>query len=197
LAYMLEHARPTRAEATDIFHSVSSSADAIMLSGETAVGHYPVKAVEMMARVIINAEAYLWHQGAFCSGAATSKSHQSALPFGNAVARSTSLLSRDLMVHGIVVLSESGWTTVTVSSERPEAPILAVTSSEETCRRMNLIWGVIPVLAEVEDMGNHVALAKKLVQTYSLAKKGDPILLVQGFHRDEANNCPSIMVLKV
>ncbi|MDQ7059515.1 MAG: pyruvate kinase [Ghiorsea sp.] len=197
LESMIEHARPTRAEATDIFHSVSSSADAIMLSGETAVGKYPVESVAMMARVIINAEAYLWHQGAFCSGTGKTKSHQAALPFGSAVARSTSLLSRDLMVHGIVVLSESGWTTVTVSSERPESPILAVTSSEETCRRMNLIWGVIPVLVGVEDMGNHVALAKRLVQTYNLAKVGDPILLVQGFHRDEASNCPSIMVLKV
>lgn len=197
LESMIEHARPTRAEATDIFHSVSSSADAIMLSGETAVGQYPIQAVAMMARVIINAEAYLWHQGAFCSAAAKAQSHQSVLPFGRAVARSTSLLSRDLMVHGIVVLSESGWTTVTVSSERPEAPILAVTSSEETCRWMSLIWGVIPVLVEAKDMGNHVALAKSLAQTYRLAKVGDPILLVQGFHRDEANNCPSIMVLKV
>jgi pyruvate kinase len=194
---MIEHARPTRAEATDIFHSVSSSADAIMLSGETAVGKYTIESVAMMARVIINAEAYLWQQGAFYSGEGKAKYHQAALPFGSAVARSTSLLSRDLMVHGIVVLSESGWTTVTVSSERPEAPILAVTSSEETCRRMNLIWGVIPVLVEVEDMGSHVTLAKSLVQKYNLAKVGDPILLVQGFHRDEANNCPSIMVLKV
>lgn len=195
LESMIEHAQPTRAETTDIFHSVSSSADAIMLSGETAVGKYPVESVAMMARVIMNAEAYLWHQGAFFFGT-VNQPHQSTLPFGHAVARSTSLLSRDLMVHGIVVLSESGWTTVTVSAERPEAPILAVTSSEETCRRTNLIWGVIPVLVEAEDMGSHVTLAKKLVKTYSLAKMGDPILLVQGFHRDEAENRPSIMVLK-
>ena len=197
LESMIEHARPTRAEATDIFHSVSSSADAIMLSGETAVGKHPVESVAMMARVIVNAEAYLWCNGAFASADTREGHAQVALHFGSAVARSTSLLSRDLMVHGIVVLSESGWTTVTVSSERPEAPILAVTSSEETCRRMNLAWGVIPVLVEANDMEDHVALAKKLVQVYNLAKAGEPILLVQGFHRDEARNCPSIMVLKV
>jgi len=197
LESMIEHARPTRAEVTDIFHSVSSSADALMLSGETAVGLYPVEAVAMMVKVICNAEAYLWHNGAFASAEKVLEDQDMALPFGSAVARSTALLSRDLMVRGIVVLSESGWTAATVSSERPEAPVLAVTTQVGTCRKMNLNWGVIPVLIEEQEAIDHINLAKVLVQQYELAHHEDPILLVQGFHRDESKNHPSIMVIKV
>jgi pyruvate kinase len=197
LESMIEHSRPTRAEVTDIFHSVSSGADALMLSGETAVGLFPVEAVEMMAKVISHAESYLWHNGAFSSAGKVLEGKHVVLPFGSAVARSTALLSRDLMVRGIVVLSESGWTAATVSSERPEAPVLAVTTQVKTCRKMNLSWGVIPVLVEEQEAVNHINLAKTLVQQYELAHPDDPILLVQGFHRDESKNHPSIMVIKV
>jgi len=204
LESMIEHARPTRAETTDIFHSVSSGADAVMLSGETAVGSYPVEAVEMMVRVILNTESYLWNHGAFASsanlqndGGVQVSSSGEILRFGNAVARSTALLSRDLMVRGIVVCSESGWTTLTVSAERPEAPVLAVSSHAEVCRKMSLVWGVIPVLIECEPMENRAFLAKDLVERFRLASSGHSILLVKGFHRDENFNHPSITVLKV
>jgi len=196
LESMIEHARPTRAEATDVFHSVVLSADAIMLSGETAVGKHPVQAVRMMRRLIRNTESYLWHHGMFAIPGATEAYQQKSLPFGRAVARSTALLSRDLMVHGIVVFSESGWTTLTVSAERPEAPVLAVSSREETCRRMALIWGVIPVWVDDVESADHIERAKTLVKSYRLAGSGDPVLLVQGFHQDEVRNHPSIMVLK-
>jgi len=196
LESMIEHSRPTRAEVTDIFHSVSSGADALMLSGETAVGLYPVETVEMMTKVIRNAEAYLWHNSAFASAGKVLEGKHAVLPFGSAVARSTALLSRDLMVHGIVVFTESGWTAATVSSERPEAPVLAVTAQAETCRKMNLIWGVIPVLIQFQDAADYIEMAKALVQQYELAKHNEPILVVQGFHHDESRNHPSITVLK-
>ncbi|MDX8381039.1 MAG: pyruvate kinase [Ghiorsea sp.] len=196
LESMIEHSQPTRAEVTDIFHSVSSGADALMLSGETAVGLYPVETVEMMTKVIRNAEAYLWYNSAFASAGKVLEGKHAVLPFGSAVARSTALLSRDLMVHGIVVFTGSGWTASTVSSERPEAPVLAVTADVEICQKMNLIWGVIPVLIQAQDAADHIKLAKELVQQYELAKHDDPILLVQGFHHDEMKNHPSITVLK-
>ncbi len=195
LESMIEHSRPTRAEATDIFHSVSSGACGIMLSGETAVGVYPVAAVEMMSRVILHAEAFLWKKNAFASSEVV-KEHM-VLPFGSAVARSTAQLSRDLMVRGIVVLSCSGETAATISSARPEAPILGISPHAEACRKMNMLWGVIPVLVESCLPENQVDIVKTLVKHYDLATDGDSVLLVQGFHQDEELNHPSVMALKV
>jgi pyruvate kinase len=195
LESMIEHSRPTRAEATDIFHSVSSGACGMMLSGETAVGAYPVDAVSMMSRVILHAEAFLWKKNAFASSEVV-KEHR-VLPFGNAVARSTAQLSRDLMVRGIAVLSCSGETAATISAARPEAPILGVSPNAEACRKMNMLWGVIPVLVESCMPEHQVAMMKDLVKQYDLARDGDPILLVQGFHQDKELNHPSVMALRV
>ncbi|MDX8387778.1 MAG: pyruvate kinase [Ghiorsea sp.] len=197
LESMIENARPTRAETTDIFHSVSSSTDAVMLSGETAVGAHPVAAVEIMSKVIYNAEAYLWKNSAFASSALAQDNQQDVFMFGDAVARSTALLSRDLMVRGIIVISSSGATSATVSSARPEAPVLGVATQAATCRKMNLFWGVIPVLVEAEAMEDNIKLSKDVVAKHNLASKGDSILLVQGFNHNEELSHPSITVLKV
>jgi len=197
LESMIENARPTRAEATDIFHSVSSSADAVMLSGETAVGAHPVAAVEIMSRVIRNAEAYLWQNNAFATASLAQENIQDVLMFGDAVARSTALLSRDLMVRGIVVISSSGTTSATVSSARPEAPVLAVAMDAAICRKMNLDWGVIPVLVTEDEMSDLIALSKDVVKRFDLASEGDSVLLVQGFNHDESLSHPSITALKV
>jgi len=196
LESMIVHARPTRAETTDIFHSVSSSTDALMLSAETATGLHPLLALETMDRVIRYAEAYLWKNSAFGS-AVLEKSTQDVLPLHEAIARSTAMLSRDLMVRGIVVLSRSGVSAAAVSSGRPEAPILAVSSDAAACRRMNLLWGVIPVLSSEDEMADMASLSMRLTQMYALAEKGDTILLVQGFHADRDKNRPSVTVLEM
>ncbi|MDQ6983670.1 MAG: pyruvate kinase, partial [Ghiorsea sp.] len=195
LESMIEHARPTRAEATDIFHAVSGGACGVMLSGETAVGGYPVESVEMMSRVIFNAEAYLWQKNAFALTDITPDGE--ILPFGSAVARSTAQLSRDLMVRGIVVLSCTGVTASTISSARPEAPILGVSPNADACRKMNMLWGVIPVRVKTCLTDNQIELAKMLVKEFGLAQEGDSILLVQGFHEKDERNHPSVTALKV
>jgi len=197
LESMIENARPTRAEVTDIFHAVTSSADAVMLSGETAVGAFPVETVAMMVRVIHNAEAYLWKNGAFSLSTHAQETQDNILSFGDAIARSTALLSRDLMVRGVVVLSKSGITAATVSSARPEAPILGVSITASACRKMNILWGVIPVLTNENEIQNHIKLAKDTAKRYKLATTGDSILLVQGFHYKTSLNHPSVMALEV
>jgi pyruvate kinase len=193
LESMIESSRPTRAEVADVSHTTFSGADAIMLSAETATGDHPVAAVAMMSRIARQAEAYMWREGAF--GRLEEGDSAPPIPFGDAVARSTAQLSRDLLVRAIVVTSESGMSATTVSAARPSAPVLAVSSRAEICRRMNLMWGVIPVEAAPLDLAQPVALARELVREHALARPGEFILLVRGFHADPLRSTPSITVL--
>lgn len=196
LESMIEHARPTRAEVSDVSHTVLSGADAIMLSGETATGKHPVLAVEMMNRIARQSEAYLWEQGAF-GGFDLQDRGAPPIPFGDAVARSSAQLSRDLRVRGILVISHSGMSAATMSSARPAAPVVSISSSAASCRRMSLMWGVVPHQVEDEDLSDAIAMARQRTQLLGLAKSGEFVLLVRGFHADPVMNTPSITLLRV
>ena len=196
LESMVSNSRPTRAEVTDVSHSVAVGTDAVMLSAETAVGKYPVEAVEMMDRIARQAEAHLWRQEAFGS-LTLSGDDMPPIAFGTAVARSTALLSRDLKVRAVVVMSESGMSAGTMSSARPAAPIIAISSNANTCRRMALSWGAIPVQVQQEDLEDRTELARNIVSDTGLAEPGSYILLVQGFHAKTERNTPSITLLAV
>lgn len=196
LESMIDNPRPTRAEVSDVSHTVLSGADAIMLSGETAAGSHPVLAVEMMNRIAMQSEAYLWEQGAF-GGFDLQHGAEPPIPFGDAVARATALLSRDLRVRGILAISHSGMSAATMSSARPAAPVVSISSSAASCRRMSLMWGVVPHLVESEDLNDPIALARDRAQKLSLADPGEFVLLVRGFHADPMKNTPSITLLRV
>ncbi|MBI4613512.1 MAG: pyruvate kinase [Planctomycetes bacterium] len=195
LESMVEHGRPTRAEVSDVSHAVTSGADAVMLSAETASGAHPVLAVETMDRIVRQAESHLWRQGAFGSIAAGSGEIPPPIPLNLAVARSTALLSRDLLVRAIVVLSSTGRSTRSVSSARPAAPIVAASPDAATCRRNTLLWGAVPVKIEPGDLADGPGLARKLARDLCLAAPGESVLLVRGFHEDPARNAPSVTVL--
>ena len=194
LESMIESPRPTRAEVSDVSHTVLSGADAIMLSAETAAGEHPILAVEMMNRIARHSEGYQWEQGAF-GHFERYDAREPPLPFGDAVARSTALLSRDLRVRAIMAISRSGMSAATMSSARPAAPVVAISSSEATCRRMSLMWGVIPQLVEETALGDGIALSRRLAPVLGLAKPGDFLLLVRGFHAEPEHNTPSITLL--
>jgi pyruvate kinase len=196
LESMVQRTQPTRAEVADVSLTVSSGADAVMLSGETASGAHPVRCVEMMDRVVRQTEAYLWSQGAF-GAFATPPSATRPVPFGDAVANATALLSRDLRVRAIVVISRNGTSATTVSCARPSAPLLAISPSVSTSRRMALLWGAIPIVVDNRELEQPHALARRLAKEYRLAKAGDQILLVRGFHRESEHNAPSITLLSV
>ena len=183
LESMIDNPRPTRAEVTDVSHTAFNGADAIMLSAETATGAHPVLAVQMMDRIARQTEGYLWSEGAFGNFRRVERAH-TPIAFGDAVARATALLSRDLMVRAIVVISGGGMSATTVSSARPAAPVLAVSADPQTCRRMNLMWGVIPVRADEEHLSHAVTLTRRLVTERALAAPGEFVLLVQGFQRE-------------
>ncbi len=204
LESMIEEARPTRAEVADISHAVGSGADALMLSAETAVGRHPVEAVEVMDRVARQAEAYLWQQGAFASLTADDETPLAdALPdpssgpglLQEAVARATAKMSRDLKVRSIVVVARSGAWARLISSERPAAPVLAITARDAAFHRLCLSWGTLPVRVEPRELEDPQALAGRILREQKLAEAGKQVLLVRGYHLHETEDTPSLAVL--
>jgi len=195
LESMIENARPTRAEVTDIAYAVTLGADAVMLSAESAAGSFPVESVEMMDRILRQTEAYLWQHGEYDSGLSTSG--KVPVPLWDAMANASNGLARDLMARAVIVISQGGMSAATMSSARPAAPVVAISNQVSTCRKMAMMWSIIPVLATENDMGNHNDLTKKVAIELDLASPGDTVLLVKGFHKDPELNHPSVTVITV
>lgn len=196
LESMIFNLRPTRAEVTDVANAVMAGADAVMLSGETASGQHPLEAVRMMDRVAREAESYLWAQGAFGSIGREAKGLP-PIPVGDAMARATAKLSRDLLVRAIVVISRGGMTATVTCSARPAAPVLVASPDPATCRRLGLLWGALPVPVAAEEIEDGPAVARRLAVSYGLAQPGDFILQVRGFAAEPERNAPSVTVLQV
>ena len=175
-------------------HAVFSGADAVMLSAETASGAYPVQAVEMMDRVARQVEGWQWVEGAFRSITEHEKELPPPLPLRLAVARSMAQLSRDLQVRAVVVRTQEGTSAAVVSAAtRPAAPVVALTMDARLCRRMNLLWGVVPRRIEPDEFERPADAARRLACELGLAEKGQVMLLLAGFGKGE----PSITVLPV
>lgn len=195
LESMIDNPRPTRAEVTDISYAVSLGTDAIMLSAETAAGRYPVKAVNIMHRIVCQTESYLWSHGGYPNISQDDTARP--VPIWESIANTVSKLSHDLKVRAVMVLSQSGMSAGTVSSARPAAPVVAITNDETVCRRMALLWSVIPVLSQEAGTTNPNILAKTIAKDLKLADDGEHILLVRGFHHEPQKNTPSITVIRV
>jgi pyruvate kinase len=194
LESMIENSRPTRAEVTDVSNAVYASADAVMLSGETAAGRFPSEAVAMMSRIIKQTEAFMGEQDIF--GKLVHRDDKlKPLPFGDAVADATAQLCFDLQAKAIVSISNSGMSVVTLSSARPAAPLIAISANKWVCQRMNLYWGVIPVHSDEAGHANPNKLARRHAVETKLANAGDNIVLVRGFHQDRQLNTPTMTML--
>jgi len=196
LESMIDHQRPTRAEVTDVSNAVRSGADAIMLSAETASGKHPVKSVEMMDIISRQAEGYLWRQGAF--GTLIRKDDKDRpIPIEDAIAESTAHLSRDLLVRSILVISIQGRSVAVMSSSRPAAPIVGISTDAKTSNIESLLWGVIPITVEQVDLDNFQPVVKGIVKKLGLARKGQNVLVVRGFSNDPEHNFPSVTVVTI
>jgi pyruvate kinase len=143
LESMIHDPRPTRAEASDVANAVFDGTDGLMLSGETAIGSYPVEAVATMARIIQDAEA---HAAEWGTKSVESRSEPTDDAFSTT--RAASRLALDREAAAIAVFTMSGRTARLMSKARPPAPILAFTASDTTYRQMGLLWGVEPRLCE-------------------------------------------------
>jgi pyruvate kinase len=196
LESMITSARPTRAEVADVAFAVASAADAVMLSGESAVGKYPLEAVQMMDRVARQTESYHWHANV---GTDLSDAHTGGkvAPLGDAVADATAKLVADLQAHGVLVISRQGMTAATISAARPSAPVVAISSDPRVCRRMSLMWGLIPYVDAGAGSENPNQLTRRIAAELGLAGSGDYIVLVRGFDTDPMWNSPSITLLQV
>ena len=195
LESMITNARPTRAEVSDVAFAVASGADAVMLSGESAVGSFPLAAVRMMDRVARQTESYHWHAGLEFSHAPGNPGE--GVPFGDAIADATAKVVSDVRARAVVVISTQGTTAATISAARPSAPVIAISGCARTCRRMSLMWGMIPHQVEAVGSENPNHIARRAARDLGLAASGEYIVMVRGFHADPAWNSPSITLLQV
>ncbi|MDE2900632.1 MAG: pyruvate kinase [Chloroflexota bacterium] len=171
LESMISEPRPTRAEASDVANAVWEGADAVMLSGETAIGAYPVEAVEVMARIIARAEA--------TSSLDDPGDFRERRPEAQAVARAACRMAGDLNASAIVVLTRTGVTAHRVSRHRPAAPIIALTSSAEAARQMSLWWGVLPVMTGLPQITvTNAEIVDTALLAHGLVRHNDQIVLV-------------------
>jgi pyruvate kinase len=193
LESMVNRPRPTRAEVSDVSTAAFSGADAVMLSAETAIGHHPVRAVQMMDRVVRQVEGHLWTERGFRTDG--EEIAQSFL-LHEAVARSTAQLSRDLQVRAIVAFSNTGVSARLMSSARPAAPVVAVTSSPAVAAQMNLLWGIVPQVVSDGEFEQPRAVAGRLVIDLGLAELGHRILTVGGLG-SSAGDAAEITVLTI
>jgi pyruvate kinase len=178
LESMMNNPRPTRAEASDVANAIFDGSDAVMLSGETAVGDYPVKSVEMMASIICQAETHMLDWGHAKIQPSQDLPHDDTL----FITRAAHEMAQDKEVTAIAVFTQSGRTARMMSKSRPGVPILAFTPSRETYQRMGLYWGVTPHLVPhaetVEEMLAHVEAA--MISETSI-KPGQEVALIAGF----------------
>ncbi|MFC0333226.1 pyruvate kinase [Paenibacillus sepulcri] len=137
---MQRNPRPTRAEASDVANAIFDGTDAIMLSGETAAGKYPVESVQTMARIAVRAESALDHREMF-----TKQANAQQTTVTEAISQAVANAALDLNAKAIITSTESGYTARMVSKYRPKSPIIAVTPIEQVLRRLSLTWGIIPV----------------------------------------------------
>lgn len=140
---MQRNPRPTRAEASDVANAIFDGSDAVMLSGETAAGKYPVESVLTMARIAERAEQALEHREIFIR-----QSNAQQTTVTEAISQAVANSALDLDAKAILTATESGYTARMVSKYRPKAPIIAVTPDDRVLRRLSLVWGVMPVKGE-------------------------------------------------
>ncbi|KWT93551.1 pyruvate kinase [Candidatus Magnetominusculus xianensis] len=177
LESMIESPFPTRAEVTDVANAVIDGTDAVMLSGETAVGKYPIVTVKTMKHIARTTEKYLKQHPPKWNWVHINTSTE----VHNAISRAVLQFSRDLAVKAICAYSPSGGTSVYLSKSRPFAPIIIFTPSIEAVRRMHLYWGVIPVLdTTIKSKEELERKANEFVQEREFAIQGDTILLIHG-----------------
>jgi pyruvate kinase len=177
LESMISAPHPTRAEATDVANSILDGTDAVMLSGETAVGAYPVEAVNMMHRIAVQTERAL-KEGVVVL---PSQPVAGSLSITEAVAEAVCHIAYDINARAIICATTSGSTARLVSKYRPKTPIVAFTPLESTYRQLALSWGVQPrLIPQVHTMEEMLQTAVNTAVEMGLAGDGDKVVITAG-----------------
>ena len=178
---MIHERRPTRAEASDVANAVLDGTDAVMLSGETAVGDHPVRVVETMARIIRDVEASEEYD--------ESREHR-VPPTGDtrtdAIARSARYLARDVDATAVVTVTQSGYTAHKVAKYRPEVPIVAVTPDKQVQSRLALLWGTIPRHRPSKESAAPALIERAATAAIDagVSESGDTVVVLAGMMTD-------------
>ncbi len=170
---MQKYPRPTRAEASDVANAIFDGSDALMLSGETAAGSYPLESVVMMDRIIREAEASVT--------SLPRPARSNDLLISEAIAEAICYAAEELNLKAIAVFTESGSSAGLVSKYRPRAPIVAFSPVQEARRRLSLLWGVLPrTIKRVHDIDQLAKVAEARLTEEHLVKRGDIVGIIAG-----------------
>ena len=173
---MIKNPRPTRAETSDVANAIYQGTSAIMLSGETAAGAYPVEAVRTMAKIAERTEKDIDYSREF-----KPRKLSGTPDVTTAISHATCSAANDLHASAIVAVTTSGRTVARISKYRPTCQVIGCATTEQVCRQMNLFWGVVPLLLEEQD--NADALFNKAVKAAEdkgLLKRGDLVVITAG-----------------
>ncbi len=180
LLSMVDSPRPTRAEVTDIANAILDGTDAIMLSDETAVGNYPLRAVQMMTRIALETEKQYPFYPHELMHLLSESSMENLIP--EAISHSASVLSRDLKARLIICPTNSGFTAKMIARFRPKSVLLALTPSKQTYYRLALMWGVVPRYFAIQKHSTRfVENALKHAYREELLQRGDVYVITAGF----------------
>jgi pyruvate kinase len=173
---MERNPRPTRAEASDVANAIMDGTDALMLSGESANGKWPVEAAQTMSRIAIEAESRLRYEEILDKKRET---HIQNVP--NAISLATCTTASELNASAIITATQSGHTARMVSKYRPACSVIAVTSSESVARKLALNWGVLPIITEkVNSTDELIEKSVEMSLKTGYVKKGDLVVIAAG-----------------
>ncbi len=176
LESMIKNPRPTRAEATDIANAIYDGTTAIMLSGESAAGRYPVEAVKTMAKIAERTE-----QDIDYAGRMKRKENIDSFDVTTAISHATCTTAIDLKATAIITVTISGFTAGMISRYKPSCPIIACSVSPKICRQLSLSWGVIPIwIARESSTDDLFEEAVRAAEKAGYIKKGDKVVLTAG-----------------
>ncbi|MCY6483283.1 pyruvate kinase [Clostridium aestuarii] len=173
---MMRNPRPTRAEASDVANAIFDGTDAVMLSGESANGKYPIEAAKTMSRIAIAAESQINYEDAL------SKRKEHAIAnVANAISLATCTTAEELNVSAIITATQTGNTARMVSKYRPKCPVIAVTPNQKVARRLALNWGVFPITAKkFESTDEMIAQSVNKAKEVEYVKNGDVVIVAAG-----------------
>lgn len=195
LESMISNPRPTRAEITDVANAIYDGTSAIMLSGETAVGKFPVETVKTMSSIAKTTEKNIDYKNQLHEREA---SYNTDLNITNAISHATVTTAHDLNAKAIITVTKSGTTARRISKFRPSCPILSGSTSERVCRQMNLSWGVTPMLIEEKNNSDELfEHAVDIATANGYVKENDIVVITAGIPLGKSGTTNMLKVAKV